>query len=107
MAEIARAVLLGDEATALVRLLREGDVVRLELTDMSIPPGAPDARLYVSPRVDGTVDDSASDLGKISDGLTELIVELPAYIDPSSVKSVAVYCKAYSVLFGFGALEHA
>jgi len=104
MTVISSGKLDGHEARADITIVDTGDVAQVRLRNLWVAPGAPDVRLYISPRTDGKVDDTATDLGKMPDHQTEITRDLPPSIDPISVGSVIVHCTVYSVLFGFGTL---
>ena len=106
MTIIATGVLAGHEARGTIAVVVEGTSARVELSDMSVPTTAPDMRLYAAARTDGVVDETATDLGVIPDGVTEISVELPDHVDPKEIGSVIVYCRVYSVLFGFGPVTY-
>ena len=61
-------------------------------------------RLYVSPRPDGRVDDTAVDLGVIRDHTARLSRDLSDAIAAEDVRSIIVYCKVYAVHFGAASL---
>lgn len=102
MSVISTGTVGGPEARGTASIVASGGVAEVQLTDFWIVPGAPDVRLYVSPRADGVVDDTAIDLGKIPDGEPELTRNLPADINPATIRSVIVQCTVFNVLFGFG-----
>lgn len=56
-------------------------------------PTAPNVRLYVSPRTDGRVDDTAVDLGALPDHPERVSRSLPGTVAADEVRSVIVYCK--------------
>ena len=69
MAILASATIDGDETTGRAKLVEADDgAVTLELHDLDIAPGAPDARLYVSTSAEHGFDDSAVELGPVPDG---------------------------------------
>lgn len=103
---LAHASVTGHEARGAARMEQttDGHVVVL-LTDFWVAPGAPDVRLYVTPRADGVVDAAALDLGRVPDGVPDLIFTLPDETDVASLRSVVVHCTVYSVYFGGGQWE--
>ena len=102
---LATATIDGHEARGRARLVQADDgAVTVDLVDLWVAPGAPDVRLYVSPDRTGKVDRSATDLGAVPSGTPTLSVPLPTEVDPASLGSIIVYCKVYSVLFGYGVL---
>ena len=90
------AVTIEDDGTAI-----------LTLTELWVAPGAPDVRLYVTPRGDAAIDDAAIDLGPIQDGATVHEVPIPDQIEASGLAAVVVYCKVFSVHFGSASLSPA
>lgn len=108
MTLLATATIDGHEARGRAQLLQADDgTVTVDLADLWVAPGAPDVRLYVSPDRSGNVDRAATDLGPVPFGEAALSVPLPAEVDPASLASIIVYCKVYSVLFGYGTLTPA
>jgi hypothetical protein len=102
---LATATIDGHEARGRAQLRQAGDgSVTVELTGLWVAPGAPDVRLFVSPDQTGSVDRTATDLGPVPTGQPTFRVPLPTEVDPVSLGSIIVYCKVYSVLFGFGIL---
>lgn len=103
---IATGNLSGHEARASVTIKRtnEGTLV-LTLADLWIAPGAPDVRIYLNTNANGIVDDSSHDLGTPASGSGTLRMHLPQVDNPEVWASVTVYCKVYSVLFGFARLS--
>jgi hypothetical protein len=80
-------------------------VFTLRFSDFSVRNG-PDLFVYVSPDAAGYAD-GAIELGalKATDGAFEYA--LPSAVDPSEVRSVVVWCRAFSVQFAVAALEPA
>jgi Electron transfer DM13 len=76
----------------------------LELTDLRVAAGAPDVRLYLTAHAEGTIDDTAIDLGHVPDRTPTIAATIPPGTDVARVSTVAVHCKVYSVDFGHGAL---
>lgn len=104
MTVISSGKLDGHEARGDIAIVKTADGAQVQLRNLWVAPGAPDVRLYVSPRTDGEVDEAATELGKVPDHQTEVTRDLPEHIDPAAVGSVIVHCTVYSVLFGFGTL---
>ena len=82
----------------------DGSLV-LRVSDFSVRNG-PDLFVYVSPDAAGYVD-GAVELGglKATDGAFEYA--LPSTVDPAEVRSVVVWCRAFSVQFAVAALSPA
>jgi hypothetical protein len=70
-------------------------VVRLE--DFEVRNG-PDLFVYLSPKADGYARD-AVELGKLKADKGNQNYNVPAGVDPTSAKSVVIWCKQFSVLF--------
>jgi hypothetical protein len=105
MVILATAMIDGDETTGRAELVQADDgMITLELHDLNLAPGAPDARLYVSTSSVRGFDETAVELGQVPDGEPRLTWPLPD-VDPAGLRSVIVYCKEYSVLFGWGAFS--
>ena len=105
MGILATATIEGDETTGRAELVEDDDgTVTLEVHDLDLAPGAPDARLYVSTSAEHGFDESAVELGPVPDGEPRLSWPLPD-LDPRGLQSVMVYCTQYSVLFGWGAFS--
>ena len=102
MSIIATGTLDGHEARGEIAIVTAGDTSQVQLRNLWVAPGAPDVRLYVSPRTDGQVDDAATELGKIPDHQPEIDRDLPDGLDPKTIGSVIIHCTVYSVLFGYG-----
>ena len=100
MTLVSGGVLDGHEARATIAITQHDTGAQIELTDLWVAPGAPDVRLYVTPRADGEIDGSAIDLGPMPDRQSELVRQLPLGLDPDVVRAVLIYCKVYSVTFG-------
>ena len=108
MEQLARGTISGPEARGRVSVVAAPDGSRtLEITELWVAPGAPDVRLYVSPRADGTVDETAVELGPVADGEASQGWRFPADLSASTATTVVVYCHVYSVYFGHAALEWA
>ena len=100
----------GDTATGGVTLVRlDSGLYELRLgEDFSTTPG-PDLFVYLSTSVDPKNDSAIAknaflNAGKLASptGLQKLA--LPKDFDPAKFRSVAIWCKSYSVLFGAAAL---
>lgn len=100
MTVIAIGTFTGDEARGSITFAKSADGGQITINDLWVSPGAPDARLYVSPETDGRFTDAATELGVLVDGQTEGTWNIPLDVDLSDVRSVLVYCKTYSVMFG-------
>jgi len=107
MSIIASGTIDGHEARGEFTIVDADGNARVQLRNLWVAPGAPDVRLYISPRTDGHVDDTATELGKIPDRQSEIDRQLPDHIDPRSIGSVIIHCTVYSVLFGFGPVSPA
>ncbi len=107
MTVIASGTLDGHEARGRITIVEVDGKIQVRLQELWIAPGAPDVRLYVSPRSDGHVDDEATDLGQIPDTDSDVTRILPDHIDPSTIGSVIIHCTVYSVLFGYGTVAAA
>ena len=106
MTVLAAAVIDGPEARGQAELVQAADgTVTVEIAEFWVAPGAPDVRLFVSPNPNGTVDETAIDLGPVPEQQTTLSYSLPTNADPNALASIIVYCKVYSVLFGHGTLN--
>lgn len=100
---LATATIAGPEARGQAQLVQGGDgTVTLEVDQFWVAPGAPDVRLFVTPNPAGNVDQAATDLGPVPDQQGTLSRQLPTDLAPAEVLSVIVYCKVYSVRFGYG-----
>lgn len=84
----------------------EGKLV-LRLTDLNSTPG-PDLYVYVtrveSPSGDAQVKNGI-EVGKLKATRGDINYELDSGLDPSQFRSVVVYCKSFSVVFGFANLK--
>ncbi len=105
MTVLAGAVIDGPEARGHAELVQDADgTVTVEIAEFWVAPGAPDVRLFVSPNPTGTVDETAIDLGHVPDLQANLSFQLPTNANANELASIIVYCKVYSVLFGYGTL---
>ena len=101
MTTLATGTISGHEARGAVELVRADDgTVTVEIEDLWVAPGAPDVRLYLSPRADGHMAETAVDLGRVPDHETGLSRRVPAELDPDRIRSIIVFCTAFSVYFG-------
>ena len=107
MSVIATGTIEGEEARGDIAIATVEDRTQVQLRNFWVAPGAPDVRLYVSPRTDGQFDDTATDLGKIPDHEPEIDRDIPDHIDPGTINSVIIHCTQYSVLFGSGTVDRA
>jgi hypothetical protein len=84
----------------------DGKVV-LRLTDLNSTPG-PDLYIYLS-RVDSPSTDAqvknGLEVGRLRATRGDLNYELDGAVDPTQFRSVVVYCKSFSVVFGFANLK--
>ncbi len=78
--------------------------MKIAISDLWVSPGAPDARLYVSPETGGNFTEAAVELAVLADGQSEGVWDLPQNMDLTKVRSALVYCKMYSVMFGTSVL---
>jgi hypothetical protein len=76
-------------------------VVRLQ--DFAVRNG-PDLHVYLSPSAEGYAD-GATELGPLKADKGNQNYDVPAAIDPSSVRSVVIWCKQFSVLFATAPLD--
>lgn len=103
MTTLATATITGHEARGRVKLVRADDgTVTVEIDGFWVSPGAPDVRLYLSPRADGRVDQAAVDLGRLPDDEKRLSRQVPPEVDVDQIRSAIVFCTAFSVYFGTG-----
>jgi hypothetical protein len=70
-------------------------VVRLEAFEVR---NGPDLHVYLSPSAKGYAD-GAIELGPLKADKGNQNYAVPAGIDPSSLRSVVIWCKQFSVLF--------
>lgn len=106
MTVLATAAIAGPEARGHAELVKAADgTVTLEIADFWVAPGAPDVRLFVSPNPNGTVEETAIDLGPVPEHQTNLSYEFPTNANLNELASIIVYCKVYSVLFGHGTIN--
>ena len=104
MTVIATGTISGPEARGDVNILRsQDDALTVEIKNFWVAPGAPDVRLYLSPHPDGAITD-AVDLGHVPNAETQFSRLVPTGINEDQIRSVVIYCKVYSVLFGDAAL---
>jgi hypothetical protein len=84
----------------------DGKVV-LRLTDLNSTPG-PDLYVYLSrvesPSTDAQVKNGL-EVGKLRATRGDLNYDLDPSVDPTQFRSVVVYCKSFSVVFGFANLK--
>ncbi|NDJ60861.1 MAG: DM13 domain-containing protein [Chloroflexi bacterium] len=104
---LSEAAISGPEARGTARLIRQASgAVVLRVEAYWIAEGAPDARFYLTPDAGGAVNvDGVIDFGKMDQLTGTVEFALPEGVDPASLGAVVVYCKAYSVEFGKGALQ--
>jgi hypothetical protein len=76
-------------------------VVRLE--DFEVRNG-PDLFVYLSPKANGYAD-GAVELGKLKADKGNQNYNVPAGVDPTSARSVVIWCKQFSVLFATAPLD--
>ena len=104
--ELASGTIAGPEAHGRVRVEAAADGSRtVRVAEFWVAPGAPDVRLYVSPRVDGTMDKSGFELGSVADGESDQSWGFPTHLSRASAASIIVYCHVYSVYFGHAELQ--
>ncbi len=101
------AEISGPEARGRVAIeVRDGGrALTLGLGELWIAPGAPDVRLYLTPRADGEVDASAIELASLSSPIETIAVELVDALPFDPMRAVSVFCRRFSVLFGTGLLR--
>ena len=97
---VATGTIIGDEASGQVTVSTADTGAKISIQDLRVPAGAPDARLYVSSDTTGAFSDAATELGILDNEQTEGVWELPTGLDPADIRSVLIYCKQYSVMFG-------
>jgi hypothetical protein len=106
MRELASGTMAGPEARGRVRIVAAVDGTRtVEIADFWVAPGAPDVRLYVSPRGDGVVDATSTELGPVADAQATQSWILPVDVSVASAASIIVFCHVYSVYFGHAELR--
>jgi hypothetical protein len=76
-------------------------VVRLEAFEVR---NGPDLHVYLSPSAEGYAD-GAIELGPLKADKGNQNYAVPAGIDPSSLRSVVIWCKQFSVLFATAPLD--
>ena len=97
----------GHEARGNATITQSEEGYTLHLKDYWIAPGAPDVRVYLSPDDNGAVEvEGVVDFGQIQQLTGQISYPIPATVSIQTMKSVVIYCKVYSVLFGYGKLEH-
>ena len=89
-------------------LISEGGGHVIRLTNFKVTPG-PDLILVVSshpdPRNKNQVQEGFLDLGKLQGAEGDYDYKLPAGADAGAIKSVIVYCRAFSVIFAVAPLQ--
>ncbi|MGQ0625092.1 MAG: DM13 domain-containing protein [Sporichthyaceae bacterium] len=93
------------EGTASLVALAQGGQV-LTLTDFATDNG-PDLRVYLVPTASGDSVENAVDLGKLKGNIGNQQYTLPADIDPTQYGRVVIWCRAFTVSFGFALLQPA
>jgi hypothetical protein len=113
----------GSSLTPAVETVRQGELVRINAADygsgvvriVKIGPdrflrfenveiaGAPDMYVYLSDRVDGRPG-TFTDLGKLKATNGSFNYSVPAEVDVSTVRSVVVWCRQFSVTVTFAIL---
>jgi len=113
----------GSSLTSAVETVRQGELVRINAADygsgvvriVKIGPdrflrfenveiaGAPDMYVYLSDRVDGQPG-TFTDLGKLKATNGSFNYSVPAEVDVSTVRSVVVWCRQFSVTITFAIL---
>lgn len=105
-AVIARGVIQGPEAKGEVVLEATPEGYILHLSNYWIAEGAPDVHIYLSPDEAGNVEmEGVIDFGRIESFSGDITYPIPTGAVARSMRSVVVYCKVYSVMFGVAALE--
>ena len=100
-----------DTASGLVTLVKlDSGEYELRLGDNFKTTPGPDLFVYLSaavdPRNDAAITGNAFvDAGKLASPLGKQNLSLPMDVDPKKFKSVAIWCKKFSVLFGAAALK--
>jgi hypothetical protein len=92
-----------DYGSGIVRLVRIGEdrVVRFENVDIA---GAPDMYVYLSDRTDGQPG-AFVDLGKLRATNGSFNYPVPTSVDLSTVRSVVVWCRQFSVTVTYALLS--
>jgi hypothetical protein len=75
----------------------------LRLGDLATDPG-PDLRVYVVPG-DGRSVADATDLGRLRGNIGTQQYRLPAKVSTDDVGAVVIWCRAFSVNFGYATLR--
>ena len=102
---LATGLMSGHEARGSVRIIAVDDARTVELDDLWVAPGPPDVRLFVRPHRDGTIDSTSTELGLVPDGETALRRPFPEALSAGDARSVVIYCRVFSVLFGHAELD--
>jgi hypothetical protein len=85
----------------LIQTAAGGYVLRLE--DFEVRNG-PDLFVYLSPSADGYADGSV-ELGQLKADKGNQNYDVPAGVDPATVRSVVIWCKQFAVLFATAPLS--
>jgi hypothetical protein len=91
-----------DYGSGIVRLVRIGEGRVLSFEDVDIA-GAPDMYVYLSDRTDGQPG-TFVDLGKLKATNGSFNYAVPASVDITTVRSVVVWCRQFSVTVTFAVL---
>jgi len=91
--------------TGMVLVTQAGDIRTLRFDGVEIA-AAPNMVVYLSDRVDGRPG-TVTDLGRLKATSGSFNYEIPAGVDLSRVKSVVVWCRAFTVTITFAILEPA
>jgi len=105
---VATGVIIGPEAKGTVTITSsDTSGITVHIEDAWIAPGAPDVRVYLSADRGGDVTTGASvELGIVTALTGHLVFAVAPAVGLSAMRSLVVYCKVYSVLFGVAPLEH-
>ena len=103
---IAKANIDGPEARGQAEIAElDNDQLALRLINFWVAPGAPDVRIVVSRNPQGKIDDTAINIALYIYGKTEQSYPIPNGIALHRMKTIIVYCKKYTVHFGYGSIE--
>ncbi|MGI9544694.1 MAG: DM13 domain-containing protein [Cyclobacteriaceae bacterium] len=106
MRVIAKANIDGPEARGQAEIIElDSDQLELRLSNFWVAPGAPDVHIVLSQNPQGKIDDTAIDIAPYTYGNTEQTYPVPKGITLQHLKTIIVYCKKYTVHFGYGNIE--
>lgn len=104
---IAKGVIQGHEAGGEVELEDSSQGQFVNLINYWVAEGAPDVWIYLSPDEAGDVTvDGVINLGELAEFSGNTRLEIPKGSSTQDLRSLVVYCKAYTVTFGVAVLEY-